>query len=110
MTCTVYLVTHKGSGRGYVGFTRGNVDRRWARHQFDAACGSEHPLHTALRDEGAESFHIRSLFTAPYPDVLRLEAAEIARRRTYAPHGFNGTRGLIATALATLRSMETQNG
>lgn len=56
MGWTVYSVTHRATGRQYIGVTCRPVSRRWDQHRSDARKGRGWLLAKAIREHGAEAF------------------------------------------------------
>lgn len=89
----IYSVTHRATGKRYVGLTVQSLERRWKYHQEQAAAGhikGEASLHAAIREHGAEAFEVCQIDGGT--TKLDLEAKErrwIAALGTLAPHGFN---------------------
>lgn len=55
MTHYVYTVTHKLTGKAYVGISV-NPRRRWIQHRYAARAGSRRYFHNALRAHGRDAF------------------------------------------------------
>lgn len=89
----IYCVTHRDSGKRYVGLTIQTLERRWQDHQEQAAAGhiqGEHSLHAAIRQCGADAFSVEQIDAGR--TKVDLEAKErlwIDRMGTLAPAGFN---------------------
>jgi hypothetical protein len=92
----IYVITHKATGRKYVGQTMKRVAERWLDHQRSAAedRDTNRPLATAIRAFGPTAFMVEQLAnTHSYHDANRLERHWIAKLKTLWPRGFNITRG-----------------
>ncbi len=94
---TIYLVTHRMTGRKYVGLTVQSIERRWVYHQQQARAGwikSLEGLHAAIREFGPEAFHIEAIDSGQ--TKIDLEAKErdwIRRHESLVPAGFNISTG-----------------
>lgn len=89
----IYVVTHKDSGRQYVGLTVQTMERRWLYHQEQSRAGwirSECSLHAAIRKYGASAFEISVIdHGTAKMDLEAKERKWIRELGTMAPHGFN---------------------
>lgn len=89
----IYCITHKASGKQYVGLTIQSLERRWKYHQEQAAAGyikGDGSLHAAIREFGGDAFEMRQIDAGC--SKVDLEAKErqwIATLNTVAPHGYN---------------------
>ena len=96
----IYCVTHKDSGKRYVGLTVQTLARRWQDHQEQAAAGNiqgEHSLHAAIRQCSADAFSVEQIDAGR--TKVDLEAKErlwIDRMGTLAPAGFNLDSGGVS--------------
>lgn len=91
----VYEVTHKDSGKGYVGATTRSLDERMARH-FVAAFSDlrNGTFYAALRRHGIQAFEWKVVVEcASFDEMWAREKETIASRGTFEPDGFNQTRG-----------------
>jgi hypothetical protein len=93
----IYLVTHRESGKQYVGQTLSTINERWEQHLARAAqqrkLGKD-SLHSAIGKYTADAFDVRQIGTAYSLDELnRLERFWISELNTRAPNGFNLSRG-----------------
>jgi group I intron endonuclease len=90
----LYLITNTVNGKGYVGMTSTSLAQRFASHRCSALRNPKTPLHCAMAKHGADKFSIRLIGRAPSrSDLASLERAEITRRKTRAPRGYNVTEG-----------------
>lgn len=93
----VYLVTHKETGKQYVGLTTQNFKSRWKGHIENAAkdsIKSEHSLHAAIRKFGQTAFTIEVIDHGPMNHDLGIkERSWIKKLNTLAPNGFNISPG-----------------
>ena len=81
----IYKITHKKTGKSYIGQTRGTLKARLKAHlRAPSAIGS------ALRSHGREAFTVEVLHAnVPVQNLNPLERTEIAMRGTIAPSGYN---------------------
>jgi GIY-YIG catalytic domain len=90
----VYKVTHKASGRVYIGQTRNMVILRWREHARSAYAGRGSAFQKALREYGAESFVWETI--ASGSNQAELDAAEsrwiVAHQATDPNFGFGVER------------------
>lgn len=84
----LYVLRH-ASGKEYVGLST-RIRRRVRVH---ANANLPYYLHRALRKFGVNTFCVAVLHLAPKQDLADLEILAIGLRGTYAPDGFNTTRG-----------------
>jgi hypothetical protein len=92
----IYVVTHRTTGRQYVGQTLLAVNRRWEEHVRGAetASASGKHLRCAIRKYGRRAFSIREVArTTSFHDANAKEREWIKRLKTVHPLGFNLTRG-----------------
>lgn len=93
----VYVVTHKSSGKRYVGITVQSLGRRWEYHQDQARAGhirSEQSLHAAIRKFGAHEFAIEQIDTGNSKGSLETKERKwIKKLGTLVPDGFNISTG-----------------
>jgi group I intron endonuclease len=90
----VYLITHRGSGKRYVGITTKGWSRRWVQHCQRAELGSTGALHRAIKKYGSDAFDLAVLETCN--DHAALDAAEIrwiSLYQSFGPAGYNLTIG-----------------
>lgn len=90
----VYLITHRASGKRYVGITTRKPESRWLEHCRSARAGSNLPLSKAIRKYGIDAFDVTHLESCT--DRAALDAAEIfwiEDRGSMVPAGYNLTRG-----------------
>lgn len=92
----IYVITHRATGRQYVGQTMKQVSERWLDHQRSATedRDTNRPLASAIREYGAAAFVVEQLAkTHSYHDANKQERHWIAKLKTQWPRGFNITRG-----------------
>ena len=89
MTCGIYKITHRVSGRCYIGQSR-NIENRWRRHRGDQS-GQQPRLHAAIKKHGIEAFAFEVIETCK-PE--HLDAFEVVYIRTFkaADAGYNVER------------------
>lgn len=92
----IYLVTHRASGRQYVGQTLLQIRERWEEHvrSSQEADPTGPHLRCAIKKHGPRAFTVKELDrTISFHDANRKERFWIKQLRTLAPHGFNVNRG-----------------
>ena len=89
MTCGIYLIKHKSSGRAYVGQSV-NIESRFRDHR--AGKGSV-KLSAALNKYGAEAFEFKVLMECPREELNPQEVRFIECLGTLHPNGFNLIEG-----------------
>lgn len=107
---TIYLITHRNSGKKYVGLTVQSIERRWVYHQQQARAGwikSLEGLHAAIREFGPEAFVIKAIDSGETKvDLEAKERAWIRQHGSLVPTGFNistgGGRGGVGAKPVTL--------
>lgn len=91
---TLYRITHIKSGMKYYGLTRQKLSSRWKQHCNSARKGSLLPLHCAIRENHAASFHVESVKTdVPLLQLADLEKKHIDKEQTQWPNGLNACSG-----------------
>lgn len=85
MTCGIYLINHKPSGRKYVGQSV-DIESRFRDHL--SGRGSV-KLSRALRKYGPEAFEFRILLVCDREELNYHEAAFVQQLNTLHPYGFN---------------------
>ena len=104
MANIVYQITHKKSGKSYIGQTRQPFYRRIRRHCTDS--GKCRLIARAIRKYGIESFHIDVVYTAKDLTELNLKEQEFIKdRNTLSPNGYNLHSGGASYSI----SEETRN-
>jgi len=91
----VYKVTHRDSGKCYVGATIRTAEVRFREHCGNAMRGERvSPLYDAMRFYGPSSFEVETITTAKlYEELLELEREAIAHANSVIPYGYNVVRG-----------------
>jgi group I intron endonuclease len=93
----LYSITHRDTGREYIGMTKRRVESRWADHvsvsrraESAGDYNTRMPIVRALRRYGAEAFDFRVEATLPTAEEAKIaERIAIALRRP----AFNASRG-----------------
>lgn len=97
MTATVYTITHRDSGRQYVGQTGKPVTQRWSGHISSAERRPVGPITFAIRKHGSRAFDFQVLATLPTAAEAKIaERLAIACMRPAfnATAGGDGTHGM----------------
>lgn len=87
------------TGKAYIGITSKTLAQRWLQHRRNASKGrgddDDCPgLYSALRKYGHEQFSVETLaVAASWGGLCAMEREAIDRLKTYAPGGYNLTRG-----------------
>lgn len=98
----IYLITHKASGKRYVGLTIQTLERRWQYHLEQALAGhikGAESLHAALRKFGPDAFEICQIdqgTTKKDKDLEKRERYWIEKLGTLTPHGYNISPGGVS--------------
>jgi group I intron endonuclease len=81
--------------KNYVGITGRSVSARWSDHVRTAKRGGKRSfLHAAIRKYGADAFSARQIGTySTWGDVCAAEIGHIIALNTFAPDGYNLTKG-----------------
>lgn len=93
----VYRITHRATGKTYVGVTMGSLQTRWEQHleKAEVANGlAPDSLHQALREHGAGAFVVEQVaHAACAASLAQLEVEHIRRLHCRAPYGYNLNAG-----------------
>nr|WP_285201287.1 GIY-YIG nuclease family protein [Rhizobium sp. CG4] len=93
----IYLVTHRETGKKYVGLTVQTIERRWVYHQQQAQAGwikSLEGLHAAIRKFGPDAFDIECIDTGRTKIDLEVKERNwIKKHDSLVPAGFNISPG-----------------
>lgn len=90
MSCGIYLIKHRGSGKSYVGQSI-DVERRWKEHESGLSkCPA---LSAAVAKYGWAQFSCELLENCEPGSLNEREAFWIAELRTVAPLGYNLNTG-----------------
>jgi len=89
----IYKITHRESGKAYIGQTVRGLNTRWNEHREDAQKGSYLYFHRALYNYGPASFDAEVLaeYDAKWLDYL--EKTYILIYNTFGEGGYNLTPG-----------------
>jgi group I intron endonuclease len=87
-TCGVYVITHKETGKQYVGQSL-DVCIRWKQH----TSGKKTAIAAALREEGLESWTFEVLEECKAKELLQRENYWIEKLGTLHPRGYNMNSG-----------------
>lgn len=83
----IYLLTHKESGRKYVGQTYQSMTARLNKHRNDKGCPY---IHNAIAKYGMDAFEVKEVGWATEKDVVDLLETELIEQHQSAyPQGFN---------------------
>lgn len=90
MTCGIYKITHRESGRCYIGQSR-NIERRWKEHKKERRSSRMAAISFALQKHGVDAFAFEVIETCK-PE--HLDAFETVYIRTFKASdvGFNVAR------------------
>lgn len=88
--CGVYCITHKDTGKKYVGQSIDCIRRMLEHCRWEKT-----DLGRAIRKLGREAFTFEILEQAPRTELLERESKWIAKLNTKAPNGFNRTSPTI---------------
>lgn len=92
MPFIAYKITHKESGKAYIGITTRTLKDRWAAH----GCPSRNPsaISAAIIKYGRSAFKVEQIASSWSLEALcALEQELIAQYGTIAPNGYNLTSG-----------------
>lgn len=92
----LYKLTNKVNGKAYIGFTTGDIRRRWAGHKCAANKGNSRPLYRAIRKYGADAFEIEIIGSAEtLEEIKSKEQDAIIEHNTFYSNnlGYNMTDG-----------------
>ncbi len=88
----LYMLTAP-NGNSYVGITASPVEKRWAKHFAQSRTTSPFPIHAAIRKYGWDNIVKRVLVEGSFEYIKELEIKAIAAFNTFAPFGYNLTKG-----------------
>lgn len=91
----IYLVRNRHNGKSYIGQTTEALPKRWSRHLWKAAHGSQFRFHRAIRKHGVESFDVVMLHQAfSRAELNEMERCSILGFQSTDPdYGYNMTPG-----------------
>jgi len=96
----IYVVSHKATGKRYVGLTIQTLDRRWKMHVEQASSGcikGAESLHAAIREFGPDAFEIVQVDQGTTKrDLEAKERFWIKNLATLVPEGYNISRGGVS--------------
>ena len=81
------------SGKAYLGITNHTPEKRWEGHLYSAVKNSKLAIHCAIRKYGWDNFKKEILVEGSFAYVKELEVKAIALFNTFAPNGYNLTKG-----------------
>ena len=91
---SVYVVTHRASGKRYAGFTANSIRVRWSQHVADSREGDPRHFPRAIRKYGSEAFTIQEVYRGPKKIALEIERGLIeAQGLRDRRRGYNCTTG-----------------
>jgi group I intron endonuclease len=98
MILEVYKITNKQNRKIYIGITnQGATTNRWYKHCSDANCGSDFPIHNAIRKYGRDNFQVEVIEVIENQDYDYLKEREIYWIKFYDSYnrkiGYNLTLG-----------------
>ena len=84
----IYKITHRKSGKAYIGMTSRGIIRRLDEHRRAAKRGEESPFYRALRKHGERAFDVIILaICADANELLQTEISLIQKHETYVHNG-----------------------
>lgn len=88
LSMCIYAITHKASGKKYVGQTRGKVSRRWHAHVRDGR--NKSPISASIKEYGKDSFDFEVIaFCETNEQLAHAESFWIKELNTLSPNGYN---------------------
>jgi group I intron endonuclease len=94
MAMVIYTITHRETGKVYVGQSRGDVRRRWGTHCSEKSGAGRSAIKCAILKYGRAAFDFAVVDHAIALDELkRKEQDWIAALSSMAPNGYNLTTG-----------------
>lgn len=89
----IYTITHRESGKCYVGQTRADLQTRWRKH-FAPKAGHRSAIKCALLKYGREAFDFAAIDIAETQEQLNhKESFWIRQLNSLSPNGYNLTSG-----------------
>lgn len=95
MTSGIYKITHRESGKSYIGRSV-HIEKRWCEHRWEhKGRPGTYPLYNAMKKHGIEAFDFEIILCAPPEHLRDLEREVIESRSAMRPGGYNvgGTHG-----------------
>lgn len=106
LTCCVYLITCKTTGKQYVGQTMGDVVHRMEQHCRSASKGSDRSFYPDMRKYGEEDFECDILFVGKNQEQLWImEDYYMYMYRTRVT-GYNTAKGMRSRSRTEARARE----
>lgn len=94
MEIALYSVTHKETGRMYIGITSMSLRKRWNAHNRAARAGRKTHICNAIRLYGKNAFDVKLMAILPDREyAATVERAAIQKYNTLSPAGFNLSTG-----------------
>jgi group I intron endonuclease len=90
-TCGIYKITHKESGKSYVGLSV-NIENRWKQHRSFAKTGGRSAIYSALKKYGIDAFEFSIIEECDQASLEDREKHWIAFYGT-SVDGYNLTEG-----------------
>lgn len=87
--CGIYLITHRDTGRGYVGLSK-DIHSRWAAHRCPS---SDQQVSKAIKQHGKHAFTFDVLEECSFDLLGDREEHWIEQLETWGPKGFNMNPG-----------------
>lgn len=81
------------NGKAYLGITNYTPEKRWQHHLYSALSNSKLAIHCAIRKYGWDNFKKEILVEGSFAYVKELEIKAIAVFNSFAPAGYNLTKG-----------------
>ena len=89
----IYKVTHKESGKTYVGATKSNLETRKKNHEQKGAQSTGHQFQDAIRTYGPEAFSWEQIDTANSIEELAEKEKQYIVKYNSKENGFNSDSG-----------------
>ena len=94
MAMVIYTITHRETGKVYVGQSKGDVRRRWSTHCSEKSGAGRSAIKCAILKYGRAAFDFVVVDHATTLDELKRKEQEwIAALSSMAPNGYNLTTG-----------------
>ena len=94
MTCGIYKITNKITGKSYIGASE-NIEKRWIRHKSNLRKNNHHnhSLQKSWDKYGENNFELKILEKCPKEELLLREQYYVKLDNTEIPNGYNLTPG-----------------
>ena len=90
----IYTITHRESGKVYVGQSKGDVRRRWSAHCSEKSGAGRNAIKCAILKHGRDQFDFAVIDSAQTREELSAKERHwIAALNALAPNGYNLTTG-----------------